>query len=212
MAKGEGGCAASIHSSVASPKKWATKSLDNSAVSPRSLLRSNGTCFFVGPWGKHSVTDPGGEWGHPVVCIGVLSCCVLLTPSSWIPAAWAADEVCLKSGTIAHSCGVGIVGLEMARYGWGSCGSLGRCLTCLLVLWWLTLMLLHSVSMFSAVQLWAPLHGVTSWPLGNLLPPTLHWGWPSMGQRVGLQVPPPPRQGLGCCHHTPEASPYQALA
>ena len=73
----------------------------------------------MGPWGKHSVADSGGEQGCPVVCIRMLSGHILLTPFSWIPAAGAADEDCLKSGAIAHPCGVGAVGLEMVRYACG---------------------------------------------------------------------------------------------
>ena len=36
--------------------------------------------FPCGPWGKHSVADPGEEWGHSVVWIRVLSGHILLTP------------------------------------------------------------------------------------------------------------------------------------
>ena len=66
--------------------------MGNGSLSPRSSLRSKWTCFFVRPWGKHSVTDPGGKWGHPVVCVRALSDCNLLTPSSWIPTAGTAEE------------------------------------------------------------------------------------------------------------------------
>ena len=78
MAEGEGGCGALIYSSVAYPKKLA-KSAGNGIVSPRSWVRSNWTCFHAGPWGKHSVADLGGEWGHPAACVGVKSGHILLT-------------------------------------------------------------------------------------------------------------------------------------
>ena len=66
-----------------------------------------------------SVTDPGGELGHPAVCVRALSGCIMVTPSSWIPAVGAADKVCLKSSEITHLCGVGMLGLETARYACG---------------------------------------------------------------------------------------------
>ena len=128
MAEGEGGHEASICLSAVSPKKWA-KSAGSSGVSPRSSVRSKQTCFLAGTWGEHSVTDPGMELGHPVVCVSALSGHILLTTSPWIPTAGAADEVCLKSGAIAFPCSV-------AQWAWrwqgmtvGSCGSLGRCLS-----------------------------------------------------------------------------------
>ena len=78
MDEGAGGHGVSVFSSVVSPKKQA-ESVGSSSVSPMSLVRSKQTCFLVGPWGEHSVTDPGGEWGHPVACIRVLSGYILLT-------------------------------------------------------------------------------------------------------------------------------------
>ena len=93
MAEGAGGHGALIHSSVVSPKKSA-KSAGNSTVSPRSSVRSKQTCLLAGPWGKHSVADPGGESGHPGACIGALSGHILLNHSSWIPTAMAGDDAC----------------------------------------------------------------------------------------------------------------------
>ena len=106
VAKGASGHWASV-CSVASPTKHA-KSAGSGSVSPRSSVRSKQTCFFAGPWGKHSVTDPGGEWGDPAVCeyCQALSCWPV---SSWIPTAGAVDEFCSKSGTISHPCSVGAV-------------------------------------------------------------------------------------------------------
>ena len=48
------------------------QTLGNGGVSPRSSVRSKWTCFFIRPLGEHSVTDPGGEWGHPAECIRAL--------------------------------------------------------------------------------------------------------------------------------------------
>ena len=63
---------------MASPKNL-TRSVGNSSVSPRSLVRSKWTSFCVGPWGKCSVADPSWEWGHPAECIKALSGHILLT-------------------------------------------------------------------------------------------------------------------------------------
>ena len=79
MAEGAGEHGALICSSVASPKKLA-KSVGNGNVSPRLLVRSNWTCFCEGPWGKHSVADPDGEWSHPVACVRTLSGYVWASP------------------------------------------------------------------------------------------------------------------------------------
>ena len=79
VAEGAGAHKVSICSSVASPKKLAN-SAGNCSVSSRSLVRLKETCFYAGPWGKHSVADMGGEQGHPAVCVRVLSGHVLLTP------------------------------------------------------------------------------------------------------------------------------------
>ena len=68
------------------------QSVSNDGVLDRSLVRSKQTCFFVGPWGNHSVADPGREWEYPAVCIGPLSDHILLTPSPWIPIAGTGDE------------------------------------------------------------------------------------------------------------------------
>ena len=129
MAEGAGEHGVLIQLSVAPPKKLA-KSVGNSNVSPRSSVRSKWTSFYVGPQGEHSVADLNGEWGHPVAFIGTLSGHVLLSPTSWIPTAGAGDEAYLKSSAIVHPHGVGMVGLDMARYICGvSYGSLWRCLT-----------------------------------------------------------------------------------
>ena len=63
MAEGAGGHGVLVHSSVASPNKLA-KSAGNSVVFPRSLSRSNHTCFHMEVWDKHSGAEPCGEWGY----------------------------------------------------------------------------------------------------------------------------------------------------
>ena len=117
--------------------------------------------------GIHSVIDPGGEWGHPVACIRALSGCILLAPSSRIPAAEAVDEVCSKSSTITCLVQWAWWTWRWRVHQWGLVGSPKRCLTGLLLLWWHTL-LLCSAYMASATGLWAAWQGVTSWLLGNL--------------------------------------------
>ena len=69
--------------------------MGNSSVLSRSSVRSQWTYFHVGPWGKHSVADPGGEQGQPAPCIRALSGHVLLNPS-WIPTTGAEDEAYLR--------------------------------------------------------------------------------------------------------------------
>ena len=92
VAKRAGEHEASVHSSIGIPRKWA-KSLGNGGVSHRSLVRSKQTCFFAKPWGEHSVTDPGGEWGCPIAYIEALLGQILLTSLLLNSYCWAADEV-----------------------------------------------------------------------------------------------------------------------
>ena len=73
--QGAGGCEVSVPSSAESSWKWAKLS-GNGGMFPRSSVW---TCFFAGPWSEHPMIDPGGDWGHPVACIKVLSGCILLT-------------------------------------------------------------------------------------------------------------------------------------
>ena len=206
MTKGAGGHGASI-CSVASPKKWA-KSSGNGNVLLRSLVRSKQTCYFVWPWGKHSVTDPGWEWGHPVACIAVLSGCILLTPLLLDSCCWGYRWSLLKEWYNCSSVQCGCIG-----FGDGE--------VCLGVLWKpreVSHLLADTLMMDSAAALcfyslcYGVLSSLTESHLLATWQPPSSWGWPSSGWKAGLQVHPSSRQGLSYCHCTLKAGSHQAFA
>ena len=162
----------SFHS-VVSPKKQA-KSSGNGGVLSRSLARSKWTCFFVGPWGKHSLTDPGGELGHPVACIRPLLGHVLLIPLLPDSPVGPADEVCSKSSATTHLCSVGVMDLKMARY---ACGVLWKCrevpnlLVGTLVMAFAAALCSYSLC-YGAVSSLTGSHLLATWATSFLLPST----------------------------------------
>ena len=186
VAKGAGGHGASVCSSVESLRKQA-KSLGNGGLLLRSSVRTKQTCFFVRPWGEHSVTDPGREWRHLVVCIRVLSGHILLTSLLLDSHCWGCRWSLLKEWCNHSSLWNGY----SSAMGMDSAVALccyGLC--------------------YGAVSS----STITPCLLGNLLPSALCWEWSTTGWIVSLWVPSLPRQRLGCFCCTPEPNPHQALA
>ena len=108
--EGAEGWRASIILSVAFfPKKFA-RSVGIEGASPKSLARSNWTCFYTRPKGGHSATGLCREGGLPLVCIGAQPLCILLL---WIPAASGEDEDHSRSSLATCLQDVSTEGLEM---------------------------------------------------------------------------------------------------
>ena len=148
VAKGEGGHGTSVCLSVGSSRKQA-KSSGNGSVLPRSSGRLKETFFFVGPWGKHSMTDHGGEWGHPAACIKALSGCILLTSHDLDSHCWGCRQSLLKEQYYCSSLQSGCNGLgngEVCLWGLLEAQEGG-----LWAIWQWTL-LLHSTSTVSAMR------------------------------------------------------------
>ena len=91
-----------------SPKKLA-RSLSSKGASPKSLARSNQTCFCTGPKGGYSATGLCGEGGHPSASMGAPPLSVLLLDSY----CWGWRWNSLRSSLATCLWDVSIDGLEM---------------------------------------------------------------------------------------------------